>query len=121
MSTTKPTNNWSKMILAIRKGWSFVSEDVWKCHSNNIFIHIIKTINLSVRCFLNEMLQQRASALTFRTLLAIVPALVVLIAIGKGAEEIRLTEISAEESHTYYRTEGVHCVPKVKLDDLIIK
>ena len=84
MSTTKPTNNWSKMILAIRKGWSFVSEDVWKCHSNNIFIHIIKTINLSVRCFLNEMLQQRASALTFRTLLAIVPALVVLIAIGKG-------------------------------------
>ena len=72
------------MILAIRKGWSFVSEDVWKCHSNNIFIHIIKTINLSVRCFLNEMLQQRASALTFRTLLAIVPALVVLIAIGKG-------------------------------------
>ncbi|MBO7317257.1 MAG: YihY/virulence factor BrkB family protein, partial [Bacteroidales bacterium] len=84
MSTSKFTDNWKKMILAIRKGWSFVSEDVWKCRSNNIFIHIIKTVNLSVRCFLNEMLQQRASALTFRTLLAIVPALVVLIAIGKG-------------------------------------
>ena len=84
MSTSKFTINWKRAILAIRKGWNFVSEDVWKCRSNNVFIHIIKTINLSVRCFLNEMLQQRASALTFRTLLAIVPALVVLIAIGKG-------------------------------------
>ena len=44
-----------------------------------------------------------------------------IIAIGKGREDIRLTEISAEESHTYYRNEGVHYVPKVKLDDLIIK
>ena len=42
-----------------------------------------------------------------------------LIAIGKGAEDIRLKEISAEESHTYYRNEGAHYVPKVKLDDLI--
>ncbi|MBR3951812.1 MAG: YihY/virulence factor BrkB family protein [Bacteroidaceae bacterium] len=84
MSTSKFIDNWNKIILAIRKSWAFVSEDVWKCHSNNIFIHIIKTINLSVRCFLNEMLQQRASALTYRTLLAIVPALVVLIAVGKG-------------------------------------
>lgn len=84
MSAPKITDKWNNLILAIRKGWSFVSEDVWKCRSNNIFIHIIKTVNLSVRCFLNEMLQQRASALTFRTLLAIVPALVVLIAIGKG-------------------------------------
>ncbi len=84
MSTPNKNNIWSKMILAIRKGWCFVREDVWKCHSNNFFIHLIKTVNLSVRCFLNEMLQQRASALTFRTLLAIVPALVVLFAIGKG-------------------------------------
>lgn len=78
------TNNWKKLILAIRKGWKFVCEDVWKDSRNNIFIHIIKTINLSVRCFLNEQIQQRASALTFRSMLAIVPALVVLIAIGRG-------------------------------------
>ena len=43
-----------------------------------------------------------------------------VIAIGKGAEQIQLTEISAEESHTYYRKEGIHYVPKVKLDDLVI-
>ena len=60
-----------------------------------------------------------AQAITEAFALPYTPLL--LIAIGKGAEEIRLTEISAEESHTYYRTEGVHYVPKVKLDDLIIK
>ncbi|MBP3671596.1 MAG: YihY/virulence factor BrkB family protein [Bacteroidaceae bacterium] len=84
MNTSKFAEKWSKFIFAIRKAWFFVSEDVWKCKSNNVFIHIIKTLNLSIRCFLNEQLQQRASALTFRTLLAIVPALVVLLAVGKG-------------------------------------
>lgn len=84
MNTTETTTWWKKLILAIRKGWFFVSEDVWKCNSNNIFIHIIKTINLSVRCFLNEMLQQRAASLTYYTMLAIVPALALLLAIGKG-------------------------------------
>lgn len=43
-----------------------------------------------------------------------------IVAIGKGAEEIRLTEIPEKESHAYYRSEGVHYVPKVKLDDLVI-
>lgn len=48
------------------------------------------------------------------------PPLLVL-AIGKGKEEIRLTEISEGDSQTYYRTqEGTHYVPKLKLDDLII-
>lgn len=75
---------WNRMLLHIRKGWAFVSEDVWKCKSNNIFVHIIKTINLSVRCFMNEQLQQRASALTYRTLLAIVPATALLLALGRG-------------------------------------
>ena len=44
-----------------------------------------------------------------------------VIAIGRGNEQIRLVEIGAEESHSYYRDEaGVHYVPKVRLEDLII-
>lgn len=43
-----------------------------------------------------------------------------IIAIGKGIEDIRLTEISEDESHAYYRTDGIHYVPKVKIDDLIL-
>jgi nitroreductase len=43
-----------------------------------------------------------------------------VIAIGKGAEQIQLTEIAEGDSHTYYRQEGIHYVPKVKLDDLLM-
>lgn len=43
-----------------------------------------------------------------------------LLAIGKGAERIELVEIGAEESHAYYRRDGVHYVPKVRLADLLI-
>lgn len=46
---------------------------------------------------------------------------VLIIAIGKGAENIEIVDISAEESHAYYRRNGVHYVPKVGIDDLIIR
>lgn len=45
---------------------------------------------------------------------------VLLLAIGKGAEAIQLTGIKEGESQTYYRKEGVHFVPKLGLDDLIL-
>lgn len=84
MSTSDNTTQKFRLIPAIRKGWSFVSEDVWKYKSDNVLIHIIKTLNLSIRCFFNEQIQQRASALTYHSMISIVPALVVLIAISKG-------------------------------------
>ena len=45
---------------------------------------------------------------------------VLIVAIGKGAENIRLVEINEDESHKYYRQDGVHFVPKVKLEQLIL-
>ena len=48
------------------------------------------------------------------------PPLMIL-AVGKGAERIELTPIHADESHAYYRKEGIHYVPKVLPDELIIK
>ena len=45
---------------------------------------------------------------------------VLIVAIGKGAETIRLVEINEDESHKYYRQDGVHFVPKVKLEQLIL-
>ena len=56
-----------------------------------------------------------------RELLALQSEPLLILAIGRGAERIELTEITADESHTYYRRDGVHYVPKVRLDDLIIK
>ncbi|MBQ3750770.1 MAG: nitroreductase family protein [Bacteroidales bacterium] len=43
-----------------------------------------------------------------------------ILAIGKGNENIRLTEISEGEDHRYYRKDGTHYVPKVRMEDLII-
>ena len=43
-----------------------------------------------------------------------------ILAIGRSAEDIRLVDISPEDSHSYYRKDGVHYVPKLRLDDIII-
>ena len=50
--------------------------------------------------------------------LPLTPLLV--LAIGKGIEDIRLTEIRENEDHKYYRENGVHYVPKVCLNDLLL-
>ena len=50
--------------------------------------------------------------------LELTPLLV--IAIGKGAENIFLKPVEAGESLNYYRKDGVHFVPKLKAEDLII-
>ena len=43
-----------------------------------------------------------------------------ILAVGKGAENIKLKPISVEESRAYYRVDGVHYVPKVRIDDIIL-
>lgn len=43
-----------------------------------------------------------------------------IVAIGKGIESIRLTEIHKNEDHKYYRIDGTHYVPKVAIDDLLL-
>ena len=42
-----------------------------------------------------------------------------VISIGKSVEDIRIVEINPDESPLYYRKDGVHYVPKRKLDDII--
>jgi nitroreductase len=45
---------------------------------------------------------------------------VLILAIGKGAEHIQLTRAKEGENLTYYRKDGVHFVPKLGLDDLLL-
>ena len=63
---------------------NYVCHDVWSDTRNNWHIRLIKTLNLSVRSFLDSNLQSRAAGLTYRTLLALVPALAILFAIARG-------------------------------------
>ena len=44
-----------------------------------------------------------------------------ILAIGKGAEKIQMVAITEGESHNYYRQEGVHFVPKLPLEEIVLK
>ena len=43
-----------------------------------------------------------------------------ILALGKGIEKIELTEIGSGGDRAYYRKNGTHYVPKVRLEDLLI-
>jgi len=45
---------------------------------------------------------------------------IAIVAIGKGNEKIEMVTISESDSHAYYRNNGIHYVPKVKIEDLMI-
>ncbi len=64
--------------------WQYGSAGVWNERRNTLKIKVIKTINLSVRSFMSSDIQSQACAMTYRTVLAIVPALAMLFALGRG-------------------------------------
>ena len=64
--------------------WDYCSEGVWEDHRDILKVNLLKTTNLAVRTFLSSDLQSKACAMTYRTLLAIVPALALVFAIGRG-------------------------------------
>lgn len=43
-----------------------------------------------------------------------------IVAIGKSAEQFQLVPIAADEPHAYYRKDNVHYIPKVRLDNLLL-
>ena len=43
-----------------------------------------------------------------------------VIAVGKSAEKIQLVDINEGDDHSYYRKDGVHYVPTVGVDELLI-
>lgn len=57
---------------------------VWDDTKSEWPVKAVKVINLSIRSFLDRDLQMRSCALTYNTVLAIVPALAMLFAIARG-------------------------------------
>ena len=74
----------SRIFTRLTRWWAFVSKGVWSSPKNTVGVRIIKTLNLTVTSFLDRDLQTRAASLTFDTLLALVPALALIFAIGRG-------------------------------------
>lgn len=85
---TKRTTAIADRVTALRdkalERWDYFSIGVWRDSRNNWKVNTIKTLNLSVRSFMSSDLQSSACALTYRTLLSIVPALALIFAIARG-------------------------------------
>lgn len=81
MTIAKFFDNIKNRIVA---AYDYCKTGVWNDSSPRFWVKFIKTANLAVNSFLDKNIQQRASALTYSTLLAIVPALAMLFAIAKG-------------------------------------
>lgn len=64
--------------------WQYGTVGIWSERTNTNKVKIIKTINLSVRSFMSSDIQSQACAMTYRTVLAIVPAFAMLFALGRG-------------------------------------
>ncbi len=83
----------------------FITYDIWRITENEVsglkrsYIFLVKTIILAIRGFKREDLQTKASALTYSTLLAIVPLLAVVVGIASG---FGLRETVRESVYSYF-------------------
>lgn len=73
--------SWQKKLV---RWWDYFNIGVWRETKSSFRINTIKTLSLSVNSFLNTDLQTKACAMAFRTMLALVPALALVFAIGRG-------------------------------------
>jgi membrane protein len=76
-------NNGS-LLQRIKRNIRYCISGVWQDTRPLWSVKAVKVINLSVRSFLDRDLQVRSCALTYSTVLAIVPALALLFAIARG-------------------------------------
>ena len=83
----------------------FITYDIWRITENEmsglkqLYINLIKTLILAVRAFIQDSLMRKASALTYSTLLSIIPMLAVLIGIAKG---FGFQSAVRQELHDYF-------------------
>lgn len=64
--------------------YTYCVKGVWADPSKSFKVRFIKIMNLSVNSFLDTGLQIKSMALTYSTVLALVPAIALLVAIGRG-------------------------------------
>lgn len=89
----------SKIFSSIARGWRFAYKGVWQSTDNTVWVKTLKTVNLTLTSFFDRDLQTRASSLTFDTLLALVPALALIFAIGRG---FGLQDLLRDNLFTYF-------------------
>lgn len=82
----------------------YCTTGVWNDTRQTMRVRIIRTINLAVNSFLDRDLQKRSMSLTYSTVLAMVPAIALLVAIGRG---FGLQDYLQEELYDFFPSQHV--------------
>ena len=80
----KKGNIFSRFFAKVGQWYSYLTGGVWDDPRRKLKVKVAKVINLSFRSFMDRDLQTKSMALTFSTVLAIVPAFAMIFAIGRG-------------------------------------
>jgi len=92
--------------------WKFLTYDIWRITEDEVtrtkfsLYNIIKTIYLCINRFTKDRMANKASALTYSTLLAIVPILAILFAVARGFGFDNLME---HQFRNGYRSHSLFC------------
>lgn len=89
----------SRLIAWGERAYAYCSAGVWRDTRKTWRVNVVKIANLSVKGFLSSDLQTQACAMTFRMLLAVVPALALILAIATG---FGFQNLLKEELYSYF-------------------
>lgn len=92
-------NTIPKLIARIKAAYLFCTYGVWRVPKDTLKVRIIKTLNLSVRSFFDRNLQMKSASLTYATVLALVPMLALMLAIGRG---FGLQDLISNSLYSYF-------------------
>lgn len=86
MENTQPSKPgfFERLFAKAERTYNYCVDGVWSDPRNNLGTRIIKTLNLTLSAFFNSSLQNKSMSLTYQTVLSIVPAFALLVAIGRG-------------------------------------
>lgn len=99
MNTEPVKSFFSNSIDKIKASIEYCISGVWNDPRKTTKVRIIRTINLAVNSFLDRDLQNRSMGLTYSTVLAVVPAIALLVAIGRG---FGLQDYLQEELYNFF-------------------
>lgn len=78
------------IVTKIHWIWRFLTHDIWSYTNEDVrgvyrwLMNVFKALFLSIRFFISDRIMEKASALTYYTLLAIVPTVALLVGLANG-------------------------------------
>ena len=93
----------TRLIDSVSNSYTYITGGVWQDSRNTLKTRIAKTLNLTLSAFFNSSLQNKSMALTYSTVLSIVPAFALLVAIGRG---FGLQDLLERELYKFVPSQG---------------